>query len=127
MHKNRFLAALALCLAAPAPAQYIGGAPPPLPAGPNPGEVETPAAALARSVRLLAQRPRDFPALIKAGRAALDLGDTQAAIGFFGRAEEVRPSDPAPAIGMGAATVASGDASGALRWFFQAQQLGATA
>ena len=113
MHNLRFLAALppehravprasiallALALLNPstASAQYIGGAPPPLPAGPNPGEIESPAAALARSVRLLAQRPRDFPALIKAGRAALDLGDMQAAIGFFGRAEEVRPSDPAP-------------------------------
>jgi Flp pilus assembly protein TadD len=86
-----------------------------------------PAAALARAVRMLAQSPRDFPALIAAGRAALDLGDMQAAIGFFGRAEEVRPSDPAPKIGMGAATVATGDASGALSWFYQAQQLGATA
>ena len=59
---------------------------------------------------MLAQSPRDFTALIAAGRAALDLGDTQAAVGFFGRAEEVRPSDPAPKIGMGAATVAMGDA-----------------
>ena len=33
--------------------------------------------------------PRNFQALIAAGRAALDLGDTQAAAGFFGRAEEV--------------------------------------
>jgi Flp pilus assembly protein TadD len=64
--------------------------------------------------------------LITAGRAALDLGDTQAAIGFFGRAEEVRPADPAPKIGMGAATVVTGDASGALRWFFEAQRLGAS-
>lgn len=110
----------------PALAQYIGGAPPPLPAGPRPGEVESPSAALARAVRILAQSPRDFTALIKAGRAALDLGDTQAAIGFFGRAEEVRPSDPAPKIGMGAAVVADGDAAGALRLFYQAEQLGAT-
>ncbi len=113
--------------ASPASAQYIGtAAPPPLPAAPRPGEVESPAAALARAVRTLAQRPRDFPALIAAGRAEVDLGDTQAAIGFFGRAEEVRPSDPAPKIGMGAAAVSTGDASGALSWFAQAQQLGAT-
>ena len=111
---------------APALAQYIGGAPPPLPAPPRPGEIETPAATLARSLRMLARNPRDFAALITAGRAAIDLGDTQAAIGFFGRAEEMRPSDPAPKIGMGAATVASGDAGGALRWFFEAQRLGAT-
>ena len=121
------LFALAL-LPAPALAQYIGNAPPPpLPPALRAGQVETPAASLARAVRTLAQSPRDFTALIAAGRAALDLGDMQAAIGFFGRAEEVRPSDPAPKIGMGAAMVATGDASGALSWFYQAQQLGATA
>ena len=114
------------CLPAPALAQYSVRAPPPLPAAPRPGEVQSPASALARAIRTLAQYPRDFNALIDAGRAAVDLGDMQSAIGFFGRAEEVRPSDPAPKIGMGAATVATGDASGALRWFYQAQQLGAT-
>jgi len=118
-------AGLAL-LPAPALAQYIGGTAPPLPAPLRPGEVQTPADALARALRTLAQSPRDFTALITAGRAALDLGDAQAAIGFFGRAEEVRPTDPAPKIGMGAATVGTGDASGALRWFFEAQRLGAT-
>ena len=117
----------AALLPTPALAQYIGDAPPPpLPAPLRPGEVQTPAGALARAVRMLARSPRDFAALIAAGRAALDLGDTQAAIGFFGRAEEVRPSDPAPKIGMGAATVATGDANGALRWFFEAQRFGAT-
>ena len=121
------LSGLAL-LPAPALAQYIGSAPPPpLPPALAAGQSETPAAALARAVRTLARSPRDFSALIAAGRAAIDLGDTQAAIGFFGRAEEVRPADPAPKIGIGAATVATGDASGALAWFYQAQQLGATA
>ena len=88
------------------PRRNISAAPPPpLPAPLPAGRIQTPAAALARAIRTLAQSPRDFAALIMAGRAALDLGDTQAAIGFFGRAEEVRPSDPAPKIGMGAATV----------------------
>ena len=119
------LAPLAL-LPSPALGQYIGGAPPPLPVSPDAGVIETPAATLARAVRTLARSPRDFAALIAAGRAAVDLGDMQAAIGFFGRAEEVRPADPAPKIGMGAAMVATGDARGALSWFFQAQQLGAT-
>ena len=44
---------------------------------------ETPAAALARYVRTLASDPKDFSSLIGAGRAALALGDTQAAAGFF--------------------------------------------
>ncbi len=125
MRNIAVLATVAL-VPAPASAQYIGGAPPPLPSAPAPGEIQTPAGTLARAVRVLARSPRDFSALITAGRAALDLGDTQAAIGFYGRAEEVRPSDPAPKIGMGAATVATGDADGALRWFFEAQRLGAT-
>ncbi len=119
------MAGLAL-LPTPALAQYIGGRAPPLPAPPRPGQVQTPANALAIALRTLALSPREFNALITAGRAALELGDSQAAIGFFGRAEEVRPSDPAPKIGMGAATVLTGDASGALRWFFEAQRLGGT-
>ena len=88
--------------------------------------VESPSAALARNLRLIAQNPRDFTALVAAGRAALGLGDFQAAVGFFGRAEEAQPNDPAPKIGMGAASVQMGDSASALRFFVQAQQLGAS-
>jgi len=120
------LALLALTTGAPANAQYIGGNAPPPPAAPRAGVIESPAAALARNVRLLAANPRDFAALMAAGRAELELGDLQAAAGFFGHADEVRPSDPAPKIGMGAATIQTGDARGALAWFSQAQALGAS-
>ena len=85
---------------------------------------ETPSAALARHIRVLAISPRDFMALIGAGRAALALGDTQSAVGFFGRAEEIAPSSPLPLAGMGAAMAADGDGSGALGYFTRAQQLG---
>ncbi len=105
-----------------AQAQYIGAAPPPPPAA---TVGEGPAAALSRNLRLLALSPRNFEALIGAGRAALALGDSQAAVGFFGRAEEVRPSDPAPKVGMGAATIQMGQPREALSWFDQARQLGA--
>ena len=88
---------------------------------------ETPNAALARHVRVLATSPRDFAALIGAGKAALALGDTQTAVGFFGRAEEVFPGSPLPQAGMGAALVSDGDAHGALRYFSRAEQLGANA
>ncbi|MEO7240906.1 MAG: SPOR domain-containing protein [Sphingomicrobium sp.] len=88
---------------------------------------ETPSGALARYMRLLAASPKDFSALIGAGRAALALGDSQAAVGFFGRADEVSPTSPLPQAGMGAASVADGDAAGALAYFNRAQQLGATA
>src|SRR6478672_5104881 len=87
---------------------------------------ETPAAALARYVRALADNPKDFQALIGAGRAALELGDTQAAAGFFARADDVNPRSPLPQAGMGAVSVANGNAQGALPYFKRAQQLGAS-
>ena len=87
---------------------------------------EPPAAALDRHIRVLAKSPKDFLALIGAGKAALELGDNHAAVGFFGRADEVFPSSPLPQAGMGAAMVADGDAYGAMRYFDRAAQLGAT-
>jgi Flp pilus assembly protein TadD len=86
---------------------------------------ESPAAALARYVRTLASSPKDFSALIGAGRAALALGDTQAAAGFFARADEVSPRSPLPQAGMGAVSVANGQPQAALPYFTRAQQLGA--
>ena len=86
---------------------------------------ETPAAALARYVRTLAQDPKDFQALIGAGRSALELGDTQAAAGFFARADEVNPRSPLPQAGMGAVQVVNGDPRAAMPYFRRAEQLGA--
>jgi hypothetical protein len=120
------LIASALVLPAmPASAQYIGAAPPP-PDAPLPGTIETPEAALARNVRLIALNPKNFTALVAAGRAALGTGDTQAAVGFFGRAEEISPRSWQPQAGMGAAAAAMGDPQGALTYFGRAQQYGAT-
>jgi Flp pilus assembly protein TadD len=87
---------------------------------------ETAAAALARYVRALADNPKDFSSLIGAGRAALELGDAQAAAGFFARADEVDPRSPLPQAGMGAVQVASGDPKAAMPYFTRAQQLGAS-
>lgn len=119
--RMRFGAALFGCMAAaslhsaPAAAQsYVGMA------------ADKPADALARNVKILATEPRDFNALIGAGKAALALGDGQAAAGFFGRAEEAHPSSPQPQIGKGAALAHEGDASAALQYFARAIQLGAT-
>src|SRR4051794_1981545 len=86
---------------------------------------ETPAAALARYVRTLASDPKDFDALIGAGRAALELGDAQAAAGFFARADDVNPNSPLPQAGMGAVSVANGNPQAALPYFQRAQQFGA--
>ena len=85
---------------------------------------ESPAAALARYVRALASDPKDFESLIGAGKAALALDDTQAAAGFFARADEVNPRSPMPQAGMGAVAVANGEPQAALPYFKRAQQLG---
>lgn len=112
-----FLSVGALAVAAPAAAQagYPYGYQQP----------ETPSAALARHVRALASNPKDFGALIGAGKAALDLGDLQAAAGFFARADEVNPRSPLPHAGMGAVSVANGEPNAAMPYFTRALQLGA--
>lgn len=107
-------------------AQYIGGRAPEPPPAPVAGTVESPEAALARNIRLLAINPRDYAGLLGAGRAALRLGDAQAAIGFFGRAEEVNPQHWAPKAGQGTALSQMGDGTAALGMFGEAQRLGAT-
>lgn len=106
------LCAPLLLAASPALAQYYPG--------------ETPGAALSRHVRTLASEPRNFGALIAAGRAALDVGDLNAAIGFFGRAQEANANAPDPLIGLGAAALQMDDVPGALDYFQQAARLGAT-
>ena len=115
-------AAALVGLSSPLAAQYVGVAP----SAPPVGYVESPADALVRHLRQLAVSPRDLPALLGAGRAALELGDTQAAAGFFGRAEESYPTMAAPKVGLGAAMVQMSDAQGAMRYFDQAARLGAT-
>ncbi len=85
---------------------------------------ESPATALSRYVRTLASDPKDFETLIGAGKAALEMGDTNAAAGFFARADEVDPQSPLPQAGMGAVSVANGDPQAALPYFKRAQELG---
>ena len=75
---------------------------------------ESPTAALARYVRTLASEPKDFDSLIGAGKAALELGDAQAAAGFFARADEQDPRSPLPQACMGAVSVANGGPQAAL-------------
>jgi Flp pilus assembly protein TadD len=109
------IAASCLSLAAPAAAQ-----------GSYSPYNETATAALARYVRALAETPNDFVTLVAAGRAALEVGDTGTAAGFFARADEVSPKSWQPQAGMGAVTVANGEPQAALAYFNRAQQLGGT-
>ncbi|QIL03067.1 hypothetical protein G7078_09950 [Sphingomonas sinipercae] len=91
-----------------------------------PAYVESPSDALARSIRVLATSPKDFNALVAAGRASLALGDAQSAAGFYARAAEVNGNNPVAQAGIGAALVGSGDPQAALTYFARAQQLGAS-
>ncbi|WP_298192224.1 SPOR domain-containing protein [Novosphingobium sp.] len=77
-------------------------------------------AALAR----LARDPRDISALLDAGGAALDLGDTDAAIGFLTRAEQVAPGTAGVRARMGIAMLRANQPFEAIRWFDLADQAG---
>ena len=109
-------ALIAALLAGAAPAQAQGSYSP---------YNEGPGAALARYIRTLASDPNDFQSLIGAGKAAIQIGDAQAAAGFFARADDANPRSPLPQAGMGAVAVANGDPRAALAYFKRAQQLGA--
>ena len=121
-HRTRACRAIfvlaALCAPAfPAAAQYVPYSA--VPAAADPG------AALASAMRTLSNQPKDLAALMAAGRASLELGDMQAAAGFFGRAEEYYPASPAAKVGVGSAMTMMGDARGAMALFDKAQALGA--
>ena len=80
---------------------------------------------LDRALRHLARRPRDVNALIAAGSASLKLNDLDAAIGFYGRAEEVAPNNPRVKMGQAAVLLRSGRAIDALQLFAEAEAAGA--
>jgi Flp pilus assembly protein TadD len=82
-------------------------------------------AELRRHLADLGANPRSLTSLIGAGRAAIQVGDGHAALGFFARAEEIAPSDARVKAGMASAFVLLEQPQAALRFFAEAQQLGA--
>ncbi len=76
------------------------------------------------ALRQLARDPRDLGALIEAGNASLKLHDIGAAIGFFGRADELSPGNPRVKLGLAGAFVRSERPLEALRLFDEAEQAG---
>ncbi|HET9427691.1 MAG TPA: SPOR domain-containing protein [Allosphingosinicella sp.] len=84
-------------------------------------------AELRRHLTTLADDPRSLEALIGAGRAALQGGDTQAALTFFSRAGEVAPRDPRVKAGMASVLVRMERGQPALNLFAEAVALGAPA
>lgn len=79
---------------------------------------------LGDALRRLARNARDVDALIDAGNASLDLNDIEAAIGFFGRAQELSPENARVKLGLAGAFVRSGRPIEALRLFGEAERAG---
>ena len=73
----------------------------------------------------LARDPRDAYALIDAGKAALAMGDVDAAIGFFNRADQVSPGNPAVKAGLAGAMVRNENPFDAIPLFEEAEKAGA--
>lgn len=79
---------------------------------------------LRAAMRRIAQQPTDADALADAGNAALTLGDANAALNFFTRANAVRPRDGKITSGLASATVRTENPFEALRLFDDAVRLG---
>lgn len=77
-------------------------------------------AALAR----LGKNPRDVEALIDAGKAALAMGDADAAVGFFSRADQVSPGNPRVKAGLAGALVRNENPFDAIPLFEEAERGG---
>jgi Flp pilus assembly protein TadD len=88
---------------------------------------ERPDDALSRNLRSLAANPKSVTALMGAGKAAMDLGDAQAALTFFARAEEQLPRDGRIKMWIGSALVQLQQPHAALKFFRDAADLGVPA
>ncbi|MEA3013701.1 MAG: hypothetical protein QOD42_2246 [Sphingomonadales bacterium] len=82
-------------------------------------------AELRRNLTALALNPRSVTALNGAGRAALEMGDADAALSFFARASDAEPRNPRARAGMAQALVHLERAGDAMPLFAEAIALGA--
>lgn len=85
---------------------------------------ERPSDRLSRYLRELSTDPSSLSALIGAGQAALDVGDGNAALGFFARADERSPRNGQVKAGLARALLMTDNARDALRLFDEAKRLG---
>jgi len=80
---------------------------------------------LRRHLTTLADNPRSVDALIGAGRAAMRMGDVEAALTFFGRANELSPRDARVKAGMASGLLQMGQPRAAMSLIAEALALGA--
>jgi tetratricopeptide (TPR) repeat protein len=71
----------------------------------------------------LQARPEHAPSLLVAGRIALFLQETDAALGYFEKAALLAPQDPEPLYRMGSALAGQGKLASATEWFIRWVQL----
>ena len=83
--------------------------------------------ALNRNLSLLSRNPQDVQAMLGAGQAALDLGDIQAANGFYTRANMVNPSLGKAKLGLAIVEIALRQPAEAAANFDAAAALGESA
>jgi tetratricopeptide (TPR) repeat protein len=109
----------AVLVAAPAAAQEVTAREvvQPLPSG----EVQR----LNRALMDLAKRPKSLAALVEAGDASLALDDLDAAMGFYGRADDLDPANAQVKLGIAAVYLRSGRPVEALEAFAAAEAAGA--
>jgi Flp pilus assembly protein TadD len=88
------------------------------------GYRESAGTSLNRHLKTLADSPRDLSALTGAAKAALELGDPQAAVTFYARAEEIAPRDGRIKAGIAAAFLAMEQPASAFRFLEEARGLG---
>ncbi len=90
-----------------------------------PSSEPTGAAELRAAMRRISLSPTDADALADAGNASLALGDANAALNFFTRANALRPNNSRIVSGLATATVRTENPFEALRLFDDAIRLGA--
>lgn len=121
---------LLVLLASAAFSSQVWAQPPQRPANLPPGAVVQPldtgaGTELRRYLSALNENPGSLSALVGAGRAALEMGDPDAALTFFSRADEVSPRDARVKAGLASAMTRLEQAPAALNLFAEAVRLGA--
>lgn len=117
------LVAFALC--GPVALAALGAAPAPLAAQAVVQASPDPAAEdLRTALRGLAANPESLADLLAAGHASLSLGDADAALGFFARAQDVAPDNGEVMVGLALVALRQEDVVDALGWFDLAEASG---
>lgn len=88
----------------------------PLPGGPG--------MMLNAALTKLARNPRDVTALIEAGKASAAIGDAEAAMGFYRRADQLQPTNANIKAGLAGAMVLAEDPYSAIPLFETAERIG---